>query len=123
MSRPKGSRNKKILTKRNLTIKKDTPLIKLLGSEKEIKKEIRKFKKLKRQCRAGTKERIDLHRRIKALKRDLYSLNIVDKDKEPIIKEILKIRPAYIELEMNLNKYTKEQLEFHLKRIGGNKND
>lgn len=117
IGRKKGSRNKSILTKRNLIIKKDISVIKLLDDEKEIKREIRKLRKLKRQCRPQTKERIDLHRQIKELKIKLTSLSIVDKDKEPIIKEILKVRPEYIELGMNLNKFSLEQLQYHLEKI------
>lgn len=42
--------------------------------EKEIKSQIRELKKVKKQCRAGTPERIQLHRKILDLKRQLEEI-------------------------------------------------
>ncbi len=40
----------------------------MFGNERDLKREIRQLKKLKLQCRAGSKERIELYRKIKELK-------------------------------------------------------
>jgi uncharacterized coiled-coil DUF342 family protein len=43
---------------------------------KEIKAQIREVRKLKLQCRAGTKERIDLGRKLKELKAQLNNVEL-----------------------------------------------
>lgn len=84
-------------------------------NNKEIKSEIRKLKKLKLSCKAGTPERINLHKKIKVLKEKIQ--DTIDVIKEPIIKEILSIRPEYKDVEIDLNKFTIQELEFHLNKI------
>jgi len=116
--RPKGSKNKPKLQDDELAIKKDNPvLVTLFGNEKEIKKEIRRLKKVKLQCRAGSKERIELHRQIKKLKDDLREIKAVDKDKDPIIKEIQKIDKTFEIVGIDLKKFTVKELEKHLDKI------
>jgi hypothetical protein len=83
---------------------------------KEIKRQIREAKKLKKDLRAGTTERIDLHRKIKQLQAQLDLTPEIDTDKELIIKEILKLDKNLSEL-VDLNKFSKEQLAFHLERL------
>lgn len=86
-------------------------------NEKQIKQQIRMLRKLKLSCRSGSKERIDLHRKIKALKEKLEYSKIKDAEKTPIIEQILKFKPY----KTNLYKFTVKQLEFHLKRLRGEK--
>ncbi len=86
-------------------------------TNKELKKQISKLRKLKNKMQPHSKERVELHRKIKEMKKELEQLKIIDKEKQPLIDEILKIRPEYVTLELELNKYTKEQLEFHLNKI------
>jgi len=92
---------------------------------REIKKEIRALRKLKLQCRAGSAERLDLEHKIKDLKKQITEVTTIEPGKEKIIAEILKIeaehniKPRFEDIGINLNKYTIEQLTFHLKRISG----
>jgi len=82
-------------------------------TEKQIKQQIRKLKKIKLACRSGSKERIKLHRQIKELKEKLTYTKEIDQEKTSIIKEILTFKPYKI----NLYKFTKKQLEFHLNKL------
>lgn len=82
-------------------------------NEKQIKQEIRALKRVKLACRSGSEERIKLHRQIKELKEKLTYIKEKDQEKTPIIKEILSFKP-YI---TNLYKFTKEELEYHLKKL------
>jgi predicted transcriptional regulator len=88
---------------------------------KEIKQEIRKLKKLKLQCRPGSKERIDLHRQIKDLKNKLIGINILEPGKEKLIAEILILEPNFPKDLVNLNKYTIEQLKIHIDKVKSRK--
>ena len=120
MGRKKGSKNKSTLKDEALAIKKDTQVSEnSFGNEKDIKREIRKLKKIKLLCRAGSKERIDLHRQIKDFKNKLTNPTIFDPEKDPLIAEILKIEaeqkitPRFKDLKIDLHKYTLKQLEIH----------
>lgn len=48
-------------------------------SLKDLKSELRSIRKLKKQCRSGTKERIDLHRKMQALKKQISEIKSVQK--------------------------------------------
>ena len=117
MGRRKGSKNKpKVNTE--LQIKNDNTLLtNLFGNEQELKSRIKKLKKLKNKMKAGSKERIKYHREWKQLKYELKMLRNVDPEKEPLVKEILKLEPQFIKLNINLYKFTKEQLQKHLDKI------
>ena len=84
---------------------------------KEIKKTIKRLKRLKLKCRAGSKERIDLHRQIKQLQDKIIEQNIPEPEQDLLIEKILKIKPEYITLGMNLKKFSIEELHFHFERI------
>lgn len=88
---------------------------------KFLKKQIRELKKLKLSMRAGTQERIETHRKIKELKSKLLEPDIIDPDKEPIIAEILKLRPEYIKENFNLNKFSISELTIHLNKLKSKK--
>ena len=97
-------------------------------TEKEIKQEIRKLRKLKLACRANTPERITLHRQIQALKQQLAEVSIPEPLKEPIISEILKIEaerkiiPTFEQLGISLSGYSIENLKIHLAKLKRIKN-
>jgi predicted transcriptional regulator len=86
-------------------------------NDKEIKSEIRKLKKLKKACRAGTTERLQLHRQIKELKDKLEELNVADKDKDAIIKEILKLDSVMASIDINLRKHSIADLQKYLNKL------
>jgi hypothetical protein len=120
--RKKGSKNKpKIIKETSLEIKR-------------IKKEIKDLRAEKLRLPSGDKDRIILHRKIKELKlllvekKEIKADKIIEitqgnAEKEPIITEILrieaeqKIKPRFEDIGIDLHKYTKEQLEYHLKKI------
>lgn len=84
---------------------------------KEIKKEIRQLKKLKLACQPGSKERIDLHRKIKDLKRQLVEINTFEPGKDILIKKILELEPNFPKDLVNLNKFTEAELQKHIECV------
>jgi seryl-tRNA synthetase len=88
-----------------------------MKNNKELKKQISKLRKLKNTMRPNSKERIELHRKIKIMQKELEQSKIIDQDKQPIIEEIKKLDPLVERLNQDLNQFSKEQLEFHLKKI------
>lgn len=113
MGRKKGSKNKpKVIPV------EPEPEVVISGNLKDIKKEIRALRKLKLQCKPGSKERIELHRRIKELKEQTSNVNIVvDEDKEALIAEIQGKDPLYERLGIDLRKFTSAQLSKHLENL------
>jgi hypothetical protein len=85
--------------------------------QKEIKQEIKRLRKLKLQCRPGSRERIDLEHSIKALKKQLAEISIPNPGKDKLIAEILKIEPNFPKDLVNLAKFTLEQLRLHIDRV------
>jgi cell shape-determining protein MreC len=86
----------------------------------ELQQEIRKLKKLKLQCRAGTDERIALYRQIKDLKKQLTQVYVDNNDKDKIIAEILKFKPSYItaiRVIADYYKFSIEDLQKHLNKL------
>lgn len=86
----------------------------LIGDKKEIKSEIRQLKKLKLQCKPGSKERITLHRQIKDLKKGLIQQSISEPGKDKLIDEILKVDILLGKLEIDLTKFSIAELQKHL---------
>lgn len=118
--RPKGSKNKpKEIKKTSLEIKR-------------IKKEIKDLKAKKLSLPSGSRERIELHRKIKETKvlltqkkeiktqkENLYN----NPEKDKLIQEIKKLDPLFVILKIDLKKFTVEQLQYHLdKKKRGLKN-
>jgi len=75
---------------------------------KQIKYEIRTLRKLKLQCRAGTVERIKLHRKIKAFKKELKEL----KREVPKVEEIKVEESKYKTIYYTgyLSEHTKQRM-------------
>ena len=84
---------------------------------KEIKAEIRRLRKVKLQCKAGTKERLDLEHKIKDLKKQLSEITAVEPGKEKLIAEILVLEPGFPQDLVNLNKFTEKELQKHIECI------
>jgi len=88
-----------------------------MRTEKEIKQEIKRLRRLKLKCRAGTDERLDLEHTIKELKADIIRLNTIEPDKAGLIQEILAKDKLITDLGINLNKFSVKDLEIHLKKL------
>lgn len=113
--RPKGSKNKITLADEALKIKKNnTLLVNLFGNVKEVKKEIRRLRKIKLACRSGSTERLNLEHSIKELKKQLKDNSVIEPDKEKLIKQILIKDSLLSKLEIDLNKFSIAELEKHL---------
>ncbi|HEY0089032.1 MAG TPA: hypothetical protein VGB37_09315 [Candidatus Lokiarchaeia archaeon] len=83
-----------------------------------LKQEIKKLKKLKLECRSGSKERIELYRKIKELKLQLTKEKESNKEKEKVIIEILKLIPQYIkDINVDYNKHSMVDLQKHLNKL------
>ena len=88
-----------------------------MRTEKEIKQEIKRLRRLKLKCRAGTNERLELEHTIKELKADIIRLNTIEPDKSGLIAEILAKDKMITDLGINLNKFSVKDLEIHLKKL------
>jgi uncharacterized coiled-coil DUF342 family protein len=86
-------------------------------NEKDIKQDIRKLRKLKKDLKSGSVERLTLHRQIKALQTKLDEIKGFDADKESLVKEIQKLDNDFETLGINLYKFTKEELEKHIQKL------
>jgi hypothetical protein len=126
IKRGRGRPRKVKLNDDELVIKKDNHSLAILfGNVKDLKQEIRKLRKLKLQCRAGSKERIELHRKIKDLKQQLKTIKenqqsfpeCNDSSKVLLIEEIYCLDPLIKTLLMDLNQYTIEQLKKHIECV------
>ena len=83
---------------------------------KELKIEIRELRKIKRDCKAGTPERIDLHRKLKELRTKLEQSQIVNKEKDALITELRALDKWFDKLGIDLNQFTVEELNKNLER-------
>lgn len=109
MSRRKGSKNKKTLMR-----------VKTKSSLNNLKNEIKELREKKNQLKAGSKERLSLHRRIKDLEKKLITKDQKSSEKQYIIDKILKIKPQK-NWHIDLYKHSIEDLEKHYNKI--NKRD
>jgi hypothetical protein len=64
-----------------------------------------------------SKERVELHRKIKEMKEQLAGRVEVDKEKEPLIDEILKQEKIEMFDRVFYNKFSVEQLKKHLTKL------
>lgn len=93
-----------------LEIKKDNTLPPILfGNVKDIKKQIREMRRIKLDMRAGTVERVELHRKIKELKNQLKTLQEQKQSGQDIEIKIktTKTEPILSEEEKN-TKYSND---------------
>jgi predicted transcriptional regulator len=108
--RPKGSKNKvKVIPSSISSI-----------DNREIKQQIRKLRKLKRDTQKKTDARRQINQQIRDLKEQLTAkLPEVKQSsaREALIQEIYKYNPDLERLGVDMNKYTDEQLNIHLTKI------
>jgi hypothetical protein len=112
--RPKGSKNKPA----EVSTQPESINI------KEIKRQIRELRKLKRDTQKKSDVRHDLNRQIRDLKNKLRSntsIENIDPAKAEIIKEIIEYnrvnRPYINMVDHNYNQYSLEKLIYHLKNL------
>lgn len=90
-------------------------------NEKEIKRQIRKLRKLKKDTPKKTDERRQINKQIRDLTKQLVltipTVISSSPERTTLIKEIHVLNPLLERIGINLNKYTDEQLKLHLKRI------
>ena len=111
MGRRKGGHNK---TK--IAISRQEQAIPL--DLKDVKRTIRTLRKLKKDTHKGSEARHDLCRKIRELRKQLIPIQAeTTPEKQILIDQILKIRPEYKILNIELTKYTILQLEKHLEAI------
>ncbi len=79
------------------------------------------MRKLKNKMQPRSKERIELHRKIKEMKEQLAGQVEIDKDKEPLIMEILKYEKIEIFDKIYYAKFTVEQLQKYLNKLNKEK--
>ena len=85
---------------------------------KDIKKEIKILKKLKKQLQPGSKERIEIFRKIKELKGQVNPIDmVVDEDKQALIAELQGADPLFERLGIDLRKFTVKELSKHLENL------
>jgi ribosomal protein S2 len=87
----------------------------------DIRKQIKKLKRLKKDLRSGSKERIKIFRQIQELKEQLKGITVIDKDKQPLIEEIHRIDPLIEKIALDLTKFSKAELQKHIDRIKSEK--
>jgi len=96
-------------------------------NEKEIKREIRSWKKLKKKLKTNKgkamkcKERNDINRKIRELKFQLENLYKSSPEKQKLIEEIYKLEPQFLILKIDLRKHSIEQLQKHIYRVKSGK--
>jgi len=89
----------------------------------EIRKEIKRLKRLKKDLRPGSKERIEIFRKIKDLKQQRAEITAVEPGKERLIAEILRIeaeyniKPRFEELGIDLHKFSQNELQKHIDKL------
>ena len=89
---------------------------------KQLKSEIRRLKKVKKDLRKTSDEHADVKKRIKMLKSQLIDTSVVTVNKQKLMDAIEKLTPSYLKGAVDLKIYTETQLDIHLKNLR-NKNE
>jgi hypothetical protein len=90
---------------------------------KEIKQKIRSLRKIKKDLKSGSKERLSIGREIKVLLAQLGEQSVPEPLKEPIIKEILylekqlKLIPTFKDIGIDLHRHSLKDLKIHLEKL------
>ena len=114
--RPKGSLGKAKIREAEQAVPDNTNIIPV--DVREIKKQIRMLRKIKKDTHKKTDERRELNEKIRTLKAKLIPVQVeVTPEKSDLIAKILKRRPEYVILGIVLESYTIEQLNFHYEKI------
>lgn len=89
-----------------------------MDSEKEIKQNIRRLKKFKRDTQKYTEERRDINKKIRGLQATLNKPAETDPEQKRVIKEIQEIdRRRGTTRLCDLRGYSVEKLKIHLERL------
>jgi uncharacterized protein with von Willebrand factor type A (vWA) domain len=112
--RPKGSKGK---TKIQQRTEQAVPL-----DLKEVKRQIRMLRKIKKNTHKGSDDRHDLCRKIRELQKQLIpACTEVTPEKQLLIDEIIafntKYRPYLLEIGLNFTDYSVETLRKHLEYL------
>ena len=83
----------------------------------EIKLEIKRLKRLKKDLRSGTKERLEVGRKIKELNNLLAEHNKPDEEKDKIIAEILELDKVMASITIDLKKHSVADLKRYLEKL------
>lgn len=88
----------------------------------EIKRKIRELRKIKKDLKAGSKERLSIGREIKALKEGLADSTKPDKEKDEVISQILLLDKVMASIIIDLKKHNIKDLKKYLDKLkkGGN---
>lgn len=82
--------------------------------EKELKRQIRALKKIKKGSRVGTVTRRDINGRIRHLQEKLENLyDEITPEKQELMKKIYKAKPHFEKLKIDLRKFTVKELQYH----------
>jgi len=112
--RPKGSKNKQTIPQK---AEQAIPL-----DIKEVKRQIRMLRKIKRDTHKGSDDRHELCRKIRELRKQLTPIQTeVTPEKQALIDEIIefnkKYKPYLLEIGLNFTKYSIEKLKKHLEYL------
>jgi hypothetical protein len=110
--RPKGSKGTPKIREAEQAVPDKANIIPV--DVREIKKQIRMLRKIKKDTHKKTAERRELNEKIRTLKAKLIPAT---PEKSDMIQKILERRPEYTRLGINLEQYTLEQLKLHYDRI------
>jgi hypothetical protein len=88
----------------------------------EIKRKISEKRKIKKDLKFGSKERLSIGREIKALKERLADSTKPDKEKDKIISQILLLDKVMASIIIDLKKHNIKDLKKYLDKLkkGGN---
>jgi hypothetical protein len=83
----------------------------------EIKLEIKRLKRLKRDLRSGTAERLEVGRKLKELTNMLTNLSQPDEEKDKLISEIMKLDSVMASITIDLRKHSITDLQKYLNKL------
>lgn len=87
-------------------------------NKRDIRYRIKLLKRIKKTTPIKTQARRDINKQIRELKKKLKGTSEpISKEKKELIAEILKRKPEYKDIRLDLEGYTLEQLTKHLARI------
>ena len=91
-----------------------------MENKKEIRKQLRLLRKLKRSCPLKSQARRDINKSIRELKEQLIPIYTeVTEQKQKLIDIILQYQPN-IQSRVDLGTFTEEQLQLHIDNLRRN---
>jgi hypothetical protein len=86
-------------------------------NEKDLKREIREMKKIKRDCKMKSPLRRKLNKQIRILKEQLNTLYKSNPEKVELIRKVLEAKPELKKLKINHFKFTVVELQKYLDKL------